>query len=232
MRNVFLPISPSLPPISTLHTLISPTLCSVQVLVHLEFLLSNPDVMIHYGFSRQNKPLSHTLQSLRYFDFVGINQSRLVSGPVVAGQVLVPREGGCQDASYNAWELRAARRKLKDIADALVGVDSGVADRKAGVGVAKTNASRDSENLSLRIVLIHRTVSTYSQNLFDVKRRWSRQTLLALMMALQGQFPHAIIDVFSDGNSTLMKCIRCQIQLFSSANLVIGVRLRLFAFMQ
>ena len=38
------------------------------------------------------------------FDMLGL-RNRLVNGTIFAKQVIIPREGGCQDVGYNIWEI-------------------------------------------------------------------------------------------------------------------------------
>ena len=198
---------------------------------HLDFLLSNPDVMIHYGFSKKTVSSSWSdanippkdLLALNYFDFVGIDRSRIISGPVVAGRVILPREGGCQDASYNAWELWTSRRRLKEIAFSKLsdGRATNASSRSSGDDANIPTA--DNADKPLNIIILHRTISKYSQNLFDTKRRWKKETLLAIVSAIEIAMPESHVDIFSDGDSALMSCISCQIQMFSTADVVIGV---------
>ena len=53
--------------------------------------------------------------------WIGIDSSRFVQGPVKAEEILVPREGACQDALWNKWEIVKLRLFVFDRA--------GMADR-------------------------------------------------------------------------------------------------------
>lgn len=94
-----------------------------------------------------------------------------------------------------------------------------------------------STNESCNVLVLFRTITKYSQNLFDRKRRFSQDILQMILSTFhlenhtksicshfsQTSFQKMYIRVFSDDNQILMKCISCQIKLFSQANLVIGV---------
>jgi hypothetical protein len=137
---------------------------------------------------------------------------------------MLPREGGCQDASYNAWELRATRRVLLTKALAEQFDHSSMRTHHQALGSPTQRIrSGDAASAAPRVIVLHRTMSPYSQNLFDVKRRWSRGTLENILHNIRLKLPTAEVNVFSDGNATLMSCISCQIRLFSSADIVIGV---------
>lgn len=132
---------------------------------------------------------------------------------------MIPREGGCQDASYNAWELRAVRRVLLKKALAETHTNS-----VHTIKTASSFHSSVSHNGTVRRVLVlHRTLSKFSQNLFDNKRRWSKATLESIIQSIKSKIASAEVDVFSDGDATLMSCISCQIRKFYAADVVIGV---------
>jgi hypothetical protein len=73
-----------------------------KLIFHLDFLLANPDVKIHYGFTKQRILPSSVLPHI-FFETVGLID-RLINGTCYAREAIMPREGGCQDIGYNAWE--------------------------------------------------------------------------------------------------------------------------------
>jgi len=75
----------------------------VQLLYHYDFLKANPDVKIQFGFSKKDVLASFVLPFF-YFQWLGM-YDRLINGTVYAKEVYLPREGGCQDPGYNAWEV-------------------------------------------------------------------------------------------------------------------------------
>ena len=75
----------------------------MQLLYHYDFLKANPDVKIQFGFSKKDVLASFVLPFF-YFQWLGM-YDRLINGTVYAKEVYLPREGGCQDPGYNAWEV-------------------------------------------------------------------------------------------------------------------------------
>mmetsp|Transcript_11106 Transcript_11106/g.16915 ORF Transcript_11106/g.16915 Transcript_11106/m.16915 type:complete len:173 (+) Transcript_11106:272-790(+) len=73
------------------------------------------------------------------------------------------------------------------------------------------------------VLVLHRTISAFTQNLFDVKRRWPSAVLEKIVAEISSSLNDPNVKVFSDSNSLLMECISCQVRLFSEANIVIGV---------
>jgi hypothetical protein len=105
----------------------------------------------------------------------------------------VPREGGCQDAGYNAWEV--------------------VTTRETFLGMAGVNQNDYGSQRS--IVVIRRSASPYTANQSDHRqRRWGEKNLKQMLEVLKAAFPNHRIDVYSDLDLKLMQCRECQIRMF------------------
>lgn len=81
-----------------------------KLVFHLDFLLANPDIKIHFGFTKQPTVPDYVLPHI-YFNFLGLGD-RLINGSYYADSVIIPREGGCQDVGYNAWEVVTLRERM------------------------------------------------------------------------------------------------------------------------
>jgi hypothetical protein len=66
-----------------------------KLIYHYEFLKANPDVYIHYGFTKQMVMPNYVLPH-NFFHWLGL-EHRLINGTIFADEVYMPREGGCQD---------------------------------------------------------------------------------------------------------------------------------------
>ena len=75
-----------------------------KLVYHLDFILANKDIKLHYGFSKLLDQLPTFVLPHMIFEWLGV-ADRLINGTVYAKTVYLPREGGCQDVGYNAWEL-------------------------------------------------------------------------------------------------------------------------------
>lgn len=171
-----------------------------KLVYHLDFILSNPDIPIHFGFTKQPVLPSFVLPHI-YFEWLGLRH-RLINGTVYANKAIVPREGGCQDASYNAWEV--------------------LNQRETFLKMAEVDQSKPIDQPS--IVIIKRSASPYTQNQGDHRtRRWPKNALPILIASMQRYFPDHKVEVFSDLDTPLMKCLPCHFRMFHRAAIVIGI---------
>jgi hypothetical protein len=175
-----------------------------KLVYHIDFLLANPDIKIHYGFTKQPTVPAFVLPHF-FFEFLGV-KDRLINGTFYARELYMPREGGCQDIGYNAWEAVSMRERFLK----MVGV-------KEGVDFKKTTKNRPS------IVILTRSPGQFTQNKADyTTRRWPPEKLPLLIDRLSELFPRHDIELFSDANRTLMTCPLCQAEVFSRADIAIG----------
>jgi Glycosyltransferase 61 len=172
-----------------------------KLVYHLDFVLANPDIKLHFGFTKQLDALPSFVLPHLIFQWLGLSD-RLINGTVFAKEVFMPREGGCQDVGYNAWEVVTMRDLFL---------------KKAGVSTIKPGSQRS-------IVVIRRSASPYTRNQGDYKqRRWPKKELQSMIELLAKTFPQHRVDVYSDLDKKLMLCRECQIRMFYNADVVIAV---------
>ena len=173
-----------------------------KLVYHLDYIRSNPDVKIHYGFSKLAVLPDFVLPNL-YLRWLGL-EHRLVNGTIYANEVMMPREGGCQDVSYNAWEALTMRQRFIQMTD--------LDPRSAAIPKIP------------RLLVLTRTAGKFMQNQYDHKvRSWPKGKFVPdLLSALKVAFPELSVELFSDADEALMTCQPCQIRLFSTARVVIG----------
>ena len=70
---------------------------------------------------------------------------------------------------------------------------------------------------------MQRSRSKNSANKGDVTRIWSEELFDELLRSFKSAFPHRRVISFSDRNATLMKCLTCQIELFSRTTVLVGM---------
>lgn len=175
-----------------------------KLIYHLEYLQAHPDVKIHYGFTKQSSMPTFVLPHYFFFTFGLLD--RLINGTTYANEIIMPREGGCQDIGYNAWEAVTMREKFYN----MIGIQE-KADFTRKVPYQPT------------ILILTRSAGKFTQNKADYNvRRWTKEQLDQMVPALQERFPQHAIELFSDVNATLMKCPLCQAEVFSRADIVIG----------
>lgn len=134
---------------------------------------------------------------------IGISLDRLINGTVYATQAFLPREGGCQDPGYNAWEIVSMRERFLKIAD----ID---------------DTGGNAESRKQYIVVIVRSDYKFTNNKSDYRRWWPEKDLLIMIEELKKSFPAHEVKIFSDKDEVLMNCIKCHIELFYHADIVIG----------
>jgi hypothetical protein len=177
-----------------------------KLVYHLEFLYKNPDVRIHYGFTKQPTVPSFVLPHY-FFRHLKLDH-RLINGTVYADEVYMPREGGCQDIGYNAWEVVSMRERfLRDL------------DIHESTKFVVSPPVRQPT-----VLVLTRSPGPYTQNKADyTTRRWPKDKFPLMLQALRENFPHHAVELFSDQNKTLMTCPLCQAEAFFRADVVVGM---------
>jgi hypothetical protein len=80
----------------------------------------------------------------------------------------------------------------------------------------------DVESRKRYVVVIVRSDYKFTNNKSDYRRWWPEKDLLVLIEELRRCFPTHKIKIFSDRDEELMTCIKCHIELFYRADIVIG----------
>lgn len=176
-----------------------------KLVYHLHFLQAHPEIKIHYGFTKQ-PTLPNFVLPHNYFNFLGL-ADRLINGTVYANKVYMPREGGCQDIGYNAWEALTGRETFLEM-----------------LGIHETRDFQVTPTQKPTVLVLTRSPGPYTQNKADyVARRWPKATFGLFLDTLAARFPDHTIEMFSDQNVTLMTCPLCQAAAFHRADVVIGM---------
>ncbi len=204
-----------------------------KLIYHLDFVYKNPDMKIHYGFTKRavlpTFVLPHTI-----FDWLGLSD-RLINGTYYAREAYMPREGGCQEPGYNMWEIYNMRDVVLKRAKDEIG--TGGRNNSKGwdypaVSVIEKDLgpmdyqSNDGDSEKPLVILVKRGASKFTQNQGDFRiRRWPPKLggAAAVRDALAEQFPDHNIQIFSDFDYELMMCHSCAAQLFNKADVVIGI---------
>ena len=210
-----------------------------KLIWHLDFLKANSDIRIHYGFNKQSLSIAlggtnlnpddsvgvveKSILPHKFFDMLGL-RDRLINGTIYANEILIPREGGCQDAGYNIWELVNMKEHfLRKIEEDKNFYDGHLNKHlKAYHGVdAIEGPYKSAKKL---IVILQRTSSSEFTRNQDRSRRWSDDLVKRLISSFASAFGQRYrIVVYSDQNFELMKCYLCQVKLFSDASMAVGL---------
>ncbi len=181
-----------------------------KLIYNLEFLYKHPEYKIHYGFTKQ-PVLPNFVLPHHFFQAFGL-LDRLINGTIYAEEIIMPREGGCQDIGYNAWEVV----NMRDMFYKMLNI----------------HETKDflwkHENGSIltippKVLLVTRSAGKFTQNKYDLNvRTWSKSELKQLQTGIPVEFPGFTVDLFSDSNATLMTCPLCQAEKFANADIVVG----------
>lgn len=176
-----------------------------KLVYHLDWLYANPDVRIHFGFTKQPTVPAFVLPHF-FFRHLKL-EHRLINGTVYANEVYMPREGGCQDIGYNAWEVVSMRERfLRDL------------------DFHESKSFVVSPPIKPTVLVLTRSPGPYTQNKADFRTRsWPKDKFPLMLQALQENFPNHNIELFSDLNKTLMTCPLCQAEAFFRADVVVGM---------
>jgi hypothetical protein len=180
-----------------------------KLIYNLEFLYQNPTYKIHYGFTKQ---LTVPKFVLPHYFFARFNLlDRLINGTFYAHNVVMPREGGCQDIGYNSWEVVSMRDKFYSMLDIHEDKHFQWKGEKASLLKKPT------------VLVLTRSAGQFTQNKYDANiRSWTPKQLTQLRNDIITSFPNHLLDIFSDTNKTLMTCPLCQVEKFAIADIVIG----------
>ncbi len=204
-----------------------------KIVYNLDFIKANPEMKIHFGFTKRDVLPIHVLPH-NIFEWLGLSD-RLINGSFYAQEAYMPREGGCQEPGYSMFEIYTMRNKFLEMANREIGEMGRNHSKGWGYPTYKKpdpsfgpmDFTQSDEDVHKPVVLlVKRSSSVYTQNQGDFReRRWPPEFggASGVRNALAEVFPHHRIMIFSDQDKEMMLCMACQVQLFSRAEVVIGV---------
>jgi len=188
-------------------------------------LLTNEEdpVYIHYGCDKKFGKFS---PPLKYMEWLGIPMDRFIQGDIFADEVIVPRDGACQDLMYNRWEFIRMREmvfKRAGLTERLwwtVPKALGMQGELPLIMDAKKQIVNQDKPL---MVVIQRSRSKFSARKGDITRIWGDEFYHQVVEGLRSSFPLYQVIEFSDQNYTLLSCLDCQFELFSRTSVLVGM---------
>ena len=177
----------------------------------VDVIQKDANIKIHFGY---NGVIDD--RAMRYLELLRLHD-RVITGTVYANTVWIPKEGACQDVLYSAQEVLHMRSYLLRLLP-----------NYPINWITKLNGQR-----KYNILLLQRSCQRNNKFVMnkDMNRCWSDLFVQQLINALNLHFPSSKyqIHLFSDSNATLIGCIPCQIELFSTADIVVGIHGAAFA---
>jgi hypothetical protein len=204
-----------------------------KIVYNLDFIRANPDMKIHFGFTKKDVLPTFVLPH-NIFEWLGL-KDRIINGSYYAKEAYMPREGGCQEPGYAMWEIYTMRKVFMEMARKEIGVMG--RNHTQGWGYPTYSMpdpsfgpmdfyQSEEDSHKPVVLLVKRSSSRFTQNQGDFKeRRWPPEFGGAggVRDALARVFPHHRIQIFSDLDKDMMMCMACQAQVFNSAEVVVGV---------
>lgn len=211
-----------------------------KLVYHLDFIYANPEMKIHYGFTKKDVLPAFVLPH-NIFAWLGLSD-RLINGSYYADEAYMPREGGCQEPGYNMWEIAHMRDYFLDKAAKEIGIGGRNNSKGWGQGTVMANlrekalgpmdfhndgdVDSDAHHERPIMIIVKRSSSEFTQNQGDFRlRRWPPKYdgVNGVRKAMQHHFPDHRIMIFSDQDDEMMRCMACTAQLFSRAQIVVGI---------
>jgi hypothetical protein len=187
----------------------------------------NLDIKIHV-VGRNDKSTEVPRHTAAWLGYLGIENARLVAGPLQAKEVFVPEGIGCGTPGDAYWQVNMLREQLIG-RSYLQGTTGGTTTAttvastgSSSTGVARSLSSAPEPFREGVILLINRVKGggRPGEDQQDFKKR--REAIEGLVAASGGK-KRMEVKVFSDADTELISCIACTAQLFNSASVIVGV---------
>eukprot|EP00981_Chlorochromonas_danica_P007039 scaffold1534_cov158-Ochromonas_danica.AAC.11 len=220
-----------------------------RLIHYLPLLEANPLMKIHLRASERklttptdiNRAIEMKLEVL---DLLGIDPKRVITGPVIAQQVFIPRCLVCGLPIRNALEVRKlAHYMLQRAATKALDlrilhaerwrpffpftVWPPVKERSMTSSVDRSSVSTSS--LALSPILTHPKVIVVQvrhcedASCLNASRAWNYSTSLSLTNALHDAFPTSQILIANDSVTVTANCLACEVELYRQTDLLIGL---------
>lgn len=185
----------------------------------IQFLRNNPDVMIHIRsfedydkFQAENVVDRQFAKKMRFeiFKLLGISYDRIVTGPVLADEVYIPRCIKCSWASSNNVEIRILSKILFNNARKLANVDP-IVKPFLQLKTSKRGIKKSKRNLVL-----------FVRDGGDEDRQWRPELVWSLGEELKQAFAGHEILIVKNRNLTAEYCFACDVLTYANTDIMIG----------
>jgi hypothetical protein len=191
---------------------------ALRLIRHLDFLLENPDIMIHIRNRNGNRTYVDKNVKFRYdlLNLLGFEESRIISGTILANRVYLPRAASYSFALGNPTEIILLAKTLSSLAKKRLEQHTESKEINPLIYQADDimrNASRKN------LVILHR-----EDEKSWGKRNWDSRLYKRIEKVFQAHFPdHYIIHHASSFASKPSYCYLCTIDELSRADVLVGM---------
>jgi hypothetical protein len=167
-----------------------------RVAPFIEAFRRDPELVFHTSYNSRNySAKAHAMQA-PFFELLGIPRDRLISEAVFAEEVIIPQVGYSHNPALNLWPILAVRDDV---------------EHRYGFTAKPAHIAQSARPLVV-VVLVR-----------DVGRRQDGKYFTdAWMRGLEGELPRHRVVPFVSSNTTMMRCFRCQVEVFQHADVVVG----------
>jgi len=196
----------------------------------IDFLHQHPNIKIHIRKGEQNfkkKPLQYAAaiaMRRRLFHLLGIDENRLISGPILAKQVILTRGIKCNYPIAHALEIRELSRYFllashPELVSHTILTNADNRNKLALFGEKGllTRPSQERKNL----IIQHRHCET--DTTCKHWREWPLYLLRVFETQFKELFPNHNVITISSGNKNWTECVACQIREYAKADILIGL---------
>jgi hypothetical protein len=191
---------------------------ALRLIRHLDFLLENPDIMIHIRNRNANR--THINKKVKFRDdllsLLGFEESRIISGTVLADRVYLPRAASYSFALGNPTEIILLAKTLSSFAKKRLEQHTKSKEINPLVYQADDNMHNASRK---NLVILHREdESSWGE------RNWDSRLYKRIEKTFQTRFPdHYIVHHASSFASNPSYCYLCTIDELSRADVLVGM---------
>jgi hypothetical protein len=212
-----------------------------RMIRYYRYLKKHTDILIHVrAFEEYDALHKHDMQGQKkakamrkgFFELLGISSSRLISGPVLADEVLIPRCLRCAYALSNPIEIRVLTKTLLTAAKAFLKHHPQLYPNITQIAYLPPTTSTSPTKTSEANINMNTNASTPPKlyNMIVQQRRghqgdrsWDDRTFQEILFQLSQQFPyHNIIPISSKNLLTDSYCLACDLYLYSKADILFG----------
>jgi hypothetical protein len=197
-----------------------------RLIRHLDYLLTHPNVKIHIRrFETVAGPKkAHLGVLLRrgFWELLGIDASRFISGHVVAKTAWITKSVACNNPLSIAYELRMLSHKLlvkaaeKDKTVHLKYINELKSDSAGNVQAYGRQKQKP-------LLVIQHRVCVSQESCDKTWRNWNNHTINVAVAAFSQAFPAHTVRVISSLNSELNECVACQINIYRHVDILVGL---------
>lgn len=199
---------------------------------NLRYLKTNKDIMIHVrafedydGMYKKDEGFKQRAKKMRneFFVLLGIDPARVISGPVFAQEVFIPRFLRCSYLLSNPVEIQLLAKQLLQAAYAAEGIKQRVPTSRPHKQLGRPSADTPAADstpagVAEKTMIIQQRFTAHGSNY----RQWSNETMTKVVKAFTKHFPEHRLVIHNSANLK-DRSVAKELIAFSQADVLIGL---------